>query len=206
MMHEIQATHLTSSRALNCPSCGKTVLLVHPDRTEVPAGKYWLDDGDRIPGIWAQLTDLQRTPDGSDCALMIGHCAQCGEGYYVILASFMNATEADVGEYLRFNMPFDAERNVLCKLGNPIEGVPAHWIMQEYETPLGLMQTHIFGTWRLDDLGLVSGPWGVSSCRDSGVKSSPWDHGRALLLTIWDPLRALHPGLSAQCANLDPMK
>lgn len=203
----IHSTPLTSTHTVRCPACGEPVLLVHPDRTEVPRGKPWLKDGDSVPGLWDALSDAQKTPDGFDYELLIGDCPHCRESYYVVTAGFMNASQAEAQAYLYFNVELGAERNALCTTtttaaaaaaGSTIDAVVAsmQWILHEYDTPLGLMQSHEFGPWMLDDPGSISGPYGVSSCGVHGQEPEPWAHARNLLLVLWDSLRALHPGFA----------
>ncbi len=190
MTQRIRSAPVTDSHALVCPWCKKLVLLIYPDRSEVPGGGFWLRDGDTIYGLYNQLTEVQTTPNAFADMLMVGGCRHCGNDYYVIQATFMNAKRDDAEPYLYFNTDLGSERNYVCSPVTRIENVPNPWVMQEYNTPHGLMQHHIFGPWVLDDPAGVIGPYGVSSC---GGQADPWDHGRALLLTLWDNLRALHP-------------
>ncbi len=185
-------TTLVEKHTLICPCCEQSLLLIYADHSEVPGGGYWLRDGDTIPGLYNQLTETQITPSAFADMLMVGSCRHCGNDYYVIQASFMNANFDDVEAYIHFNTDLGSEHNYVCSPVTSIENVPNTWLMQEYNTPHGLMQHHTFGPWNLDDLVGVIGPYGVSSCCASADADS-WYHGRRLLVTLWDDLRSMHP-------------
>lgn len=189
----IQSSVLTQAHALVCPSCGEPVFVAHPDRSEVPGGGTWLRDGDTVGGLYQLLTDEQRTPSAFDCELLVGGCRSCGNDYYVTVASFMDADYEAVDAYLCFNTDLGPERNFLCSLQAPSEGVPTQWVMHEYSTQVGLMHHHVFGPWALEDTDGVIGPHGVSMC-GHGAVADPWANARTLLHTTWDALRVLRLG------------
>jgi uncharacterized protein YbaR (Trm112 family) len=195
----IWALVLSDPHILTCPSCSTPLAAVRRERFEVIGRKHWLRDGDTIPGIYESLGSCQADPSGFICSLNVGDCPHCRLDYYVVEAQMMNAPWDDAEPYLCFNVPLGAGRNSLCTMIEPIAAVPASWVMQEFDTPLGLMQSHIFGPWRLDDPAIVSGPWGVMSCCSEGT-DDPWGHGASLLLKVWDALRALHPQISQKGA------
>ena len=197
MTHKIDLIDIEDTHALTCPSCGKPVLLVHPNHSEVPGRRYWLTDGDTIPGLLGRLSKEQLSPDGVDCQLIVGACPDCDAKYYVVQAGFMAADSDDACEYLHFNADLGAEHNCLCHSSGSAVGLPAQWLLQEYSTPLGLMQSHIFGPYLLRDPGKVSGVCGVlaRSADAEDQKDSPWTDARNRLLSLWDALRALHPEL-----------
>ena len=107
-MTDIRTARITTPYALSCPACADALLWVHPTSTEVPGRRYWLKDGDTIPGLWDALSEVQRAPDGFDFELMVGDCPSCGEDYYAVYANFMSASETQAGEYLHFNMTLGA--------------------------------------------------------------------------------------------------
>jgi len=188
---------LVSTHTLACPSCGKPVYLAHSDRSEVPGGGAWLRDGDTVGGLYQMLSDAQRNPSAFHYELMVGGCRSCGEDYYVTLISLMDAAYEDVEAYLSFNKALGPERNFLCAMQAPTDGVPSQWLLHEYSTQSGLMHHHVFGPWALKDSEGVIGINGVSSC-GVGVTAAAWVHARNLLHAAWDALRELRLNTSAQ--------
>ena len=200
MKHTVTALVLSEPRILACPSCSAPLVAVHGERFEVLGGrKNWIRDGDTIQGVYKLLSSSQRDPSGLDCALYVGDCPRCGRDYYIVEAQIMGVTWDDAMPYFANKSMLRIERNSLCALAEHIEGVPRSWVMQEFETPLGVMQSHIFGPWSLDDPGSVIGPHGVASC-GSGGAGDPWEHGAALLSKVWDALRAMHPQIGQKSA------
>jgi hypothetical protein len=173
---------------LNCPCCGRAVLIALPEKSEVPGGGTWLQDGDTIPGLWDQLTDAQKAPSSFDYELMIGTCPGCQQQYYAVLCNWMQGDYAELEDYLLRNVPLNEERNYVCVNEVDMDGVPRQWLMQEYRTEKGPMQEHWFGPFKLDDDEGVVGPFGVSAC--SAGDNDAWKHASKVLMALWDDLRA----------------
>lgn len=181
---------------LLCPSCEKCVYKVYRNKTEVPGGGYWLQDGDTIPGLYEILTDIQKSEIAFDYELLVGKCKNDSSqnNFYVITAGFMFGEQDDVEEYLFFNKKMDSVTNYICSLEYVVENnlCVDEFILQRFETPLGAMHHFIFGPFMLDEVDNVVGGYGVTACQ-SDTDNMPWSHAKQLLLSRWDIMRsALH--------------
>lgn len=184
---KLNRQNLEDTHALLCPVCRSEVLRVHPTAIEVPYAKTWLNDGDTIQDLYEMLNAEQASPSGFMPMLMVGQCPICREHYSVVTVTLMRAEWAEVDDFLLHNRAVGPMTNALCRPAQPVVGVPASWLLHEYQTQSGVMHEHVFGPWRLGDISEVAGPYGVSSCgaQDEG----PWRDAATLLHTVWDGLR-----------------
>lgn len=179
---------VTEQFAMNCPCCGRAVLLAFPDRSEVPGGGYWLDDGDSIPQLHHQLTEVQKTPSGFDHFLSVGKCPDCQQRYYAVLCNQIQGDWDTLDHYLGGTGELGEETNFVCVNDADQEGVPKQWLLREYKTEHGPLHEYAFGPFKLESTAGVIGHNGVSACR--GGDNDAWRHAATLLHTIWDALRA----------------
>lgn len=170
-----------------CPSCGQPVLVVHPDRCEVPTGRYWLRDGDSIGPLYQLLSEPQRK-EACDAVLMVGDCRRCGEDFYVATVSRMDGAYAEKQDYLHLNRELGPQRNYLCSAEGAPEGVPASWLVSEYQTDAGRMHEHTLGPWPLKEVEGVVGVAGVACC-GTLVAGNPWEQVTKLLYPLWGAMR-----------------
>lgn len=187
MTTQITTRNITSPYSVCCPWCRAPVLEVNLDYSKVSGNRlYWLRDGDTIPGLWYELTDEQKTPDGFDYELLVGDCEKCKHDYYVIEARFTNSHMDNVQDYFYGDCDFD-ELNMIAS----VTGL-GQWVLQRYSTPHGAMFAHTFGPWKLRQVELVVGENGVSCCSAPPIETedNPWFHSRQHLLMMWDSLRA----------------
>lgn len=81
---------------LLCPHCGAQIFTAYANRSEAEGfgaqgGAWeWVSDGDTIPGLWGQLSDGQKHPDGFHYGVLTGECIACDQNYYIVTASFMD--------------------------------------------------------------------------------------------------------------------
>ncbi len=184
---------------LCCPGCGTPRLLLAANGASVPGGGHWLTDGDRILGLLPQLIQAGKEPErprdfkhNFDYALLVGDCPRCGQSYFVIQALFIDAEvdEPWVDTYFRENADRGRPANFKAFLPG---GSTKEWATQQFDTPKGTLQHHLFGPFALTDDG-IRGPYGVCGCSDGGQET--WSFAGNLLLELWDELK-----LAAECAN-----
>ena len=132
-------------------------------------------------------------PDAHYFSLSVGYCPNWTGDYYVICASLIDADMSDKTENglepddsLHFNAPMTLKGIAACCLEGP--GPSLSWVMEVYRTPFGSMHQHTFGPFPLHSPETIVHPmFGVMACVDS--ESGPWEHGRSLVLALFDELR-----------------
>lgn len=172
---EIICSPVSAATNLACLKCKKPVLIIHPDRNEVPGGGYWLHPITDMPELYQKLTYEQKYPSeyGFEFELSGTHCPHCARYYYVVIAHFMPQVTEDIGPLINYETA--RWRNHICR----IEGADtelARWVMGEFDTPRGILHAHYIGPF--------------PAYRKLGK----------ILLSLWNDLRALHPEM-AKCSS-----
>lgn len=183
---------------LKCPECDATRLQVTTNSCVVPVGRYWLTDGDTIPGLESDLirTGLEKPgPAGDqpehfrnhDNELLVGNCHNCRAEYFVLKAKLIDdAVAIDKIFFERYfleNMPAEEPTywtGYLAKMN-------LRWLVEWHETPSGVALCHTFGPYSLNG-STMKGQYGVSSCSGN---SDYWDFARRHLLRMWPMLKSL---------------
>jgi hypothetical protein len=182
---------------INCPCCGKPRLTVNEVGVKNAGGsKYFLDDGDTIQGIGKMLRPEQQVRETYTAVLEVGTCSACGGRYFIVDVALVDSLAPKGSkdhdfymECLYGNVPLRHSVQAVCSLDQPIDGVPAQWLMLENLADDKPVQQHWFGPFRLDNAGDVEGINGVAY---HGNDAEPWTFGRDLVVKLWDALWALN--------------
>ncbi len=197
-MQSITLQPIETEIELKCPHCNQPIYRVLKNDSEVIQGGHWLRDGDTISGFYGALADEQRKPNGFDCQLLVGSQSCCRRDYYVVECQFIDAEfERDEEEYLLhfFEKHLHGKHAKIVNCTASYQGeeslVPPQWIVTQAPSPKGMIHSHLFGPFPL--LENLSGDCAVMACGNL-TQLSAWLHGRELLLTIWNDIRALALG------------
>lgn len=182
---------------INCPCCGKPRLIVTEAGMENAGGSmYFLEDGDTIQGIWSNLRPEQQKRETYTAVLEVGTCSACGGRYFIVDVALVDSLAPEGSkdydfhlECLHGNIPLRLNVQAVCSLDQPIDGVPAQWLMLENLADDKPIQQHWFGPFRLDNPDDVEGANGVAY---HGGNGEPWAFGKDLVLKVWDALWALN--------------
>jgi len=184
---EIKTSNITTCYQLNCPNCQKAVLKVTASEATVPDGGYWLNGGDTNGALYRALPkeklylsgvipsyeerSNERLLTGFVSDFLFGTCRACWDDpYYVAHLGLSNASYSAAQSYLNLNAPLGSQQNFL--LSHPGINDGAAWLLEKhYVDSIGPVHIHTFGPFQL---GL-----------------DPQDHGRDLILPIFDALRAI---------------
>lgn len=184
---------------LRCPECQAARLQVTTSTCTVPVGKYWLTDGDTIPGLEAALIRSRMEKPISadqraagrrsnyDYELLVGNCHVCQAEYFVLSAKMIDSAvsvdEAFVQAYFHENVEV-APPTYWC---GRQDGEEQPWLVERHETPKGVFLSHTFGPFSLNG-STMKGKYGVSSC--SGNKDY-WGFAWRFMLAKWPHLQRL---------------
>lgn len=182
---------------INCPCCGKPRLTVGEiDMKTAGESKYFLEDGDTIQNIWGTLRPEQRKRETFTAVLEVGTCSACKGRYFIVDVALVDSLAPEGSkehdfymECLYGNVPLRHSVQAVCSLDQPIDGVPAQWLMIENLADDKPVQQHWFGPFRLDNPDDVEGSNGVAY---HGNDAEPWTFGRDLVVRAWDMLWALN--------------
>lgn len=193
----IEATLVTAEFSIRCPSCSNPLLVSTRNQTKAPDGGYIIDDGDSILGVWWGLCEAERER-AWDASLGAGTCRSCGSRYYFANLGFTEAAKTDrVEEYLHQNLDPGLETNFVCSAVDGPSGVPAEWLMHQWNTEIGLVQHHYLGPWFLSHPEEVETESGITACHSTPGGDTHWDHVSMVALSLWSELRRLSAEHSA---------
>jgi hypothetical protein len=190
----IELEAITGKHEVKCPSCSNDIYHLFPDRSAVPGSRYFITDGDSVPGVWLKLRDDQKD---RACAqtLEVGTCHNCGETYHFATAALIDVVNDDqhADPYLLLNADLGKETNYLCRAVDGSAFIPEQWFLQEYATDIGPMHYHYLGPFKTEDDSAIRTWAGVTSCGRNGNTDpdDPWVHASQVLLTSWDAMLLL---------------
>lgn len=168
-----------------CPHCSKALLQVTPSTCTAVGQQYWLRDGDEIPGVLCKLPPVCEAFALSNM-LSMGQCWSCFNYYYAVECTFMPGAGDELlidwmaGSIKELSPP----RHLICKAdegSNP-------WLLTLVGTEAGTVLEHTLGPFKLDRLGDVSSPYGVSAC-GRNASNKPWLDARDLVLEQYETLQ-----------------
>ncbi|HBO5514669.1 TPA: hypothetical protein L4559_003564 [Pseudomonas aeruginosa] len=184
---------------LNCPECRATRLQVTTSTCTVPVGKYWLTDGDTIPGLETALNrsrlekpipaDQQAAGRRSnyDYELLVGNCHVCQAEYFVLSAKMIDGAVSVDEEFVQAYFYENLEVSPPTYWSGRQEGEEQPWLIARHDTPKGVVLCHTFGPFSLNG-STMKGENGVSSC--GGDKDS-WGFAWRFMLAKWSRLKEL---------------
>lgn len=177
-----------------CPHCAKALLQVSSSGCNVVGQQFWLRDGDEIPGI---LNNLPSAVDALALSNMLsmGQCWSCFNYYYTVECTFMPGVEESVLIDWLAGAVADLAPPVYftCDAGENTKP----WLLSLINTDAGKVLEHTLGPFKLDRLGDVSGPHGVSACGPNS-SNKPWLDARDLVLQQFETLQQFnHQAIAA---------
>jgi hypothetical protein len=203
----VNAKPITDPAAIYCPCCSTPLYEVGAHHSRVSDGGYLITDGDSMSGVWHGLPEDDRAK-GWIADFQVGKCRACHEGYYFVAMSFVQSPGDDqVMEYLLGDIPAGPETNFHCTIEEGTLDVPEPWIMQQHASPVGLIQRHLLGPWKIDHL--LPQPedqddedaWVAYEAdfeRSAQEEDPLWSGaGTRRALTLWRPLHDLNAHMSA---------
>jgi len=209
-MIELQLTHnipampirmepIDGEMHLKCPECQATRLQVTSNTCTVTVGKYWLTDGDTIPGLETALirshrekpiTEEQQAAgrrSNYDYELLVGNCHACQAEYFVLSAKMIDWSVTVDEDFVQAYFYENLEVSPPTYWCGRQEGGERPWLIARHDTPKGVVLCHTFGPFSLNG-STMKGKYGVSSC--GGDKDS-WGFAWRFMLAKWSCLKEL---------------
>ncbi|MCU1136886.1 MULTISPECIES: hypothetical protein [Stenotrophomonas] len=178
-------TFIAAKFEVCCPHCSKALLQVTPSSCTAVGQQYWLRDGDEVPGVLCNLPPAHEALALSTM-LSTGQCWSCFDYYYAVECTFMpGVTDEILIDWMAGVIKeIDNPRHLACKTdeaSNP-------WLLTVIRTEVGMVMEHTLGPFKLERLGDVSGPHGVSACGPNS-SNKPWLDARDLVLQQFETLQ-----------------
>ncbi|MEA8592092.1 hypothetical protein PZT57_25960 [Pseudomonas aeruginosa] len=184
---------------LKCPECQATRLQATTSTCTVPVGRYWLTDGDTIPGLQEALFRSHREKpitaeqkaagrcSNYDYELLVGNCHACLAEYFVLSAKMIDSAVSVDEDFVEAYFYENCEVDPPTYWCGRQEGEEQPWLIDRHETPKGIVLCHTFGPFSLNG-STMKGEYGVSSC--SGDSNS-WGFAWRFMLAKWSRLKEL---------------
>lgn len=184
----IAASATSSDIEIVCRHCSKALLQVSPTSCTVIGQKFWLRDGDEVPGVHDNLAADQSQIAISNI-LSIGQCWSCFNHHYVVECTFMpDGNMEALYDWMAGCIPEQA-----CPLHYSCREDDAHapWLLTKHNTKAGKVFEHTLGPFKLDQVSDVTGSIGVSAC-GTRAHTAPWLHARDLVLQKINTLQKIN--------------
>lgn len=175
-----------------CPQCGTIRLSVDQSGSSVPGGGYCFTDGDSNGLLYNKLLAAGKEqpvsaelPARYQDRVLVGDCPHCHAEYFGIETS-MIAPGVAVDTAWREQYLHGGAGKLVATLRASAPG-EADWLVERFETPLGILESQFFGLFVRAGQTL-RGPFGVASC-GTGSRAT-WQFAANYLLERWDAITA----------------